>query len=404
MTEVTEEQRIALVEFIAHLTMEDWPGVARTLVSLGFLPEGLPSSAPGEPFQMAPILEQVLGQLVKGGGLGNGGLNFTSLTLELQGVASEYQMVVPAYFALILRAFSTIEGIALKVDPSYAIVHECMPYLSRRLLTDNNPRMRAALKHLLYGDKQRVDVDRLARMVSAFSSFTTAGQSTAAGPTFSAAYGERVKGRPAGGGADDDSEPVVSDAMREVLRVVFSKDGSYAQELIVEELVAAADAMSREALGEAVRMVLDSSATLAALRSIEALGPLRAMFLPLPLPQEMLAGWAPAVRLTAEDREALSTLRTLLDLMAPGAGGVGAAAASGRRAVRLAGELMPLMPEILPGVQATAEMFVRQLVRRMAMRLAADLEPRNQLAAAPYRGMLPSGAGSGATAADLSRR
>ena len=57
-------------------------------------------------------------------------------------------MIIPPYFALILRAFSTIEGIALKVDPDYAIVQECLPYLSRRLLTDNNPRMREALRQV----------------------------------------------------------------------------------------------------------------------------------------------------------------------------------------------------------------------------------------------------------------
>lgn len=33
--------------------------------------------------------------------------------------------------ALILRAFSVIEGIALGVDPEYAIVKECFPYLSK---------------------------------------------------------------------------------------------------------------------------------------------------------------------------------------------------------------------------------------------------------------------------------
>ena len=33
-----------------------------------------------------------------------------------------------------------------------------MPYLSRRLLTDNNPRMRAALRTMLYGDGQRLDL------------------------------------------------------------------------------------------------------------------------------------------------------------------------------------------------------------------------------------------------------
>lgn len=35
MTEVTEDQRVALIEFIAHLTMEDWKGVSKDLLSLG---------------------------------------------------------------------------------------------------------------------------------------------------------------------------------------------------------------------------------------------------------------------------------------------------------------------------------------------------------------------------------
>lgn len=35
MTEVTEDQRVALIEFIAHLTMEDWNSVSKDLVSLG---------------------------------------------------------------------------------------------------------------------------------------------------------------------------------------------------------------------------------------------------------------------------------------------------------------------------------------------------------------------------------
>ena len=58
---------------------------------------------------------------------------------------------MPSYFALILRAFSVIEGIALRADPNYSIVAETFPYLARRLLTDNSPRSRAALKQLLYG-------------------------------------------------------------------------------------------------------------------------------------------------------------------------------------------------------------------------------------------------------------
>jgi aarF domain-containing kinase len=91
-------------------------------------------------------------------------------------VAKRYHVIVPPYFTLVLRAFSTIEGIALKVSPNYSIVSECMPYLSRRLLSDNNPRMRAALRHLLYGDGKRIDLERLSRMMQAIGSFSTDGE------------------------------------------------------------------------------------------------------------------------------------------------------------------------------------------------------------------------------------
>ncbi len=105
---------------------------------------------------------------------------------------------MPPFFALILRCFSVIEGIALKVDPDYSIVRpaiqtrdascglqkrcdqarrwlsgeggpilsadppapcscvqvgECFPYLAKRLLNDDSPRMRSLLRQILYGDK-----------------------------------------------------------------------------------------------------------------------------------------------------------------------------------------------------------------------------------------------------------
>jgi aarF domain-containing kinase len=103
-----------------------------------------------------------------------------------------------------------------------------------------------------------------------------------------------------------------------LLQVVFSKDGSFAQELIVDELVAGVDAMSREALGEAVRMVLSSAGTIASLRSGDALGPLRVMLFPLPpMPSDMLSRMEPAMRLSSDDRAALATIRSILDLLGP---------------------------------------------------------------------------------------
>jgi predicted unusual protein kinase regulating ubiquinone biosynthesis (AarF/ABC1/UbiB family) len=63
--------------------------------------------------------------------------------VQLEGVARQYKMVVPPYFALVLRAFSVIEGIAMQHNGAYRIVGSCFPYLSQRLLTDDHPRMQA---------------------------------------------------------------------------------------------------------------------------------------------------------------------------------------------------------------------------------------------------------------------
>lgn len=38
--QVTPEQSLALVEYIAHLSVEDWDGIARDLRNLGFVPAG----------------------------------------------------------------------------------------------------------------------------------------------------------------------------------------------------------------------------------------------------------------------------------------------------------------------------------------------------------------------------
>ena len=76
--------------------------------------------------------------------------------MELDDLSKRFPFQVPSYFALILRAFSVIEGIALRADPQYSIVSETFPYLARRLLTDNSPRTRAALRQLLYGVRQPV--------------------------------------------------------------------------------------------------------------------------------------------------------------------------------------------------------------------------------------------------------
>lgn len=44
-----------------------------------------------------------------------------------------------------------LQGLGLSIDPGYSVVKECFPYLCRRLLTEDSPRMRRMLKSFLYG-------------------------------------------------------------------------------------------------------------------------------------------------------------------------------------------------------------------------------------------------------------
>lgn len=87
------------------------------------------------------------------------------------------------------------------------------------------------------------------------------------------------------------------------------------QKLIVEEMVAATSALTREALCEAFKIVFASNAAVTALRNMEALGPLRALLAPIPTPLGFLSDVGSRVSLTNEDRRALNTVSLLLDML-----------------------------------------------------------------------------------------
>ena len=53
---------------------------------------------------------------------------------------------IPNYFVYTSRAFATFEGIRLSSDDNYSILKECFPYLAKRLLSDDSPHAREALR------------------------------------------------------------------------------------------------------------------------------------------------------------------------------------------------------------------------------------------------------------------
>jgi aarF domain-containing kinase len=60
-------------------------------------------------------------------------------------------------------------------------------------------------------------------------------------------------------------------------------------QVLVDELVAAVDALGREVLSQGFRRVLGSVPAVATLTTLEALGPLRPVLVPLPTPLEVMS-------------------------------------------------------------------------------------------------------------------
>ena len=77
---------------------------------------------------------------------------------------------------------ATLEGIGLSANDDYSIVSEAFPYLSQRLLTDESPRAKAALRSMVYGTSEESAVNEktpsLSKLVSIGEGFTSYSSAT----------------------------------------------------------------------------------------------------------------------------------------------------------------------------------------------------------------------------------
>jgi aarF domain-containing kinase len=350
MTQVPPNYSIALVQYIAHLTTADWGAVAGDLVALGFVPPGAPDPRASG---LAEPLGVILSQLAAGGGAAN--IDIEGVLAELDGLTRSYPYFqTPAYFVLILRTFSVIEGIALRADPAYSIVGSVVPYLARRLLSDNDPVMQAALRDVLFGGGEHIDVERIELLLGGLKDFSVDGL--------------RQEG--------DAERPILGDTAQLMLKSVFSREGTYVQDLLVDEAAAAVDAVARDAASTLIAALLGSAPALAGASAMQALGPLRPLLLPLPTPSEVLRSLAPLVEPSARDRDALVAAQRLAALVGdqlPALPRADAAAAAD--ALRLGRELVGLAPELAPGLARTATLFAQRIADRAtarAVRAAAE--------------------------------
>ncbi len=143
MDQLEEESKETLVDAVVHLINKDYVDLAHDFVKLGFL-------APGtDIYPIVPAIESVLGD-VMGESVSN--FNFKTITDRFSELMYEYPFRVPAKFALIIRSLVTQEGLALTLDPNFKIVEIAYPYVARRLLTGESPRLRRRLIEVLFKD------------------------------------------------------------------------------------------------------------------------------------------------------------------------------------------------------------------------------------------------------------
>ncbi|CAK9141479.1 unnamed protein product [Ilex paraguariensis] len=327
VTKLTDDQKYGMIEAIAHLIHRDYGAIVKDFVKLGFIPEGVNL----EP--ILPVLAKVFDQALEGGGAKN--INFQDLASDLAQITFDYPFRIPPYFALIIRAIGVLEGIALVGNPDFAIVDEAYPYIAQRLLTDESPRLRNALRYTIYGKTGVFDAERFIDVMQAFENFITAAKSGG---------GEDLNGKMAElgilqtranymfpaflSGAPQVEQPIQT---RAALAFLLSEKGNFFREFLLDEIVKGIDAVTREQLVQ-MMAVLGIGNFTPLFSMVPSLGPIRP------------AGFLPTI--TEEDKVILNNVQKVIEFLTAGSS---TSSSQGVNVPRVIQELLPVMP----GLSAT---------------------------------------------------
>ncbi|PKU71089.1 putative aarF domain-containing protein kinase [Dendrobium catenatum] len=113
MSETPEQARFAIIGHVVHLVNRDYEAMARDYYDLDFLSPDVDVS-PIVP-ALRNFFDDVLNATVSE-------LNFKTIVDGLGTVLYDYPFNVPAYYALILRSLTVLEGLALYADPNFKVL------------------------------------------------------------------------------------------------------------------------------------------------------------------------------------------------------------------------------------------------------------------------------------------
>ncbi|MEN9204198.1 MAG: AarF/ABC1/UbiB kinase family protein [Thermostichales cyanobacterium DRC_bins_46] len=143
MDQLSESNKEGLIDALVHLVDRDYHQLVNDFIRLGFL---LPD-VDVEPLipALEVVLADVLTQEVRS-------FNFKTATDQFSDLMYKYPFQIPANFGLIIRSLVTLEGVALSLYPAFQIVAVAYPYVAKRLLVDESPRIRQRLLQVIIKD------------------------------------------------------------------------------------------------------------------------------------------------------------------------------------------------------------------------------------------------------------
>jgi ABC1 atypical kinase-like domain len=285
VTRLDKNLQLTLIEHMAHLTSADYAELPRDLLLLGFVPEDK-ADVIGDS-GVVELLAEIYGAWTSGGGVA--AINVNKVIAQLQDLTAQKGNLfrIPPYFAYIAKSFSVLEGIGLSNDPKYSIINECLPYVSKRLLTDKD-RMGPALSTFIFGpDKANadriVDYKRVEQLVEGFGEYSTSASGALLGK-------ENIS-----------RSILLEEAADQVLDLVFTEEETPLQQIVLEQMAKIISATSRTVwteLRERSGMLPSGRTRLGTL--IDPLGLWRT---------------SPLVRTNELDEKTVETTQKLIDLM-----------------------------------------------------------------------------------------
>ena len=241
--EMPADLRLTMIEHIAHLVSRDYAKVPNDLVLLGFVPEGQEEAVKSG--NSSRVIAETYTKLMAGGGAAN--IDVNAVFSDLQDLTASYGNLfqIPPYFAYIARAFGVLEGIGLTNNPNYAIIAECLPYISQRLLTDPNPRTAGALQTFIFGadkdDPDRViNSKRVLQLVEGFGDYSSAAKATSTLAVAGTAAGGTARGAP---GSLESTVDAVAD---QIFDLLLTEESSPLQAIVLEQLARILSAGARQ--------------------------------------------------------------------------------------------------------------------------------------------------------------